>query len=95
MFAEDLVPFFSTKDFAVQALYDGTTSVAGIFDRSPGDLPDGLGLQEARPRFLCPRGSLPGDPHRKTLVIDGVSYVIAAVDTDGAGVASLSLVKAP
>ena len=80
----------------MEALYDGALPVAGIFEpASRFDIPDGFGLEEARPSFLCPRGALPGDPHRKTLAIGAETYVIAAIETDGAGVARLTLVQTP
>lgn len=90
MFAEDLSPFFSTAEFAVDAILDGV-AVRGIFDRKYIDAGAGMGMASTAPAFTLASGAVPASPVGKLLTVNGENYAIAAIEPDGTGITLLIL----
>lgn len=89
-FTENLAPFFSISDFAVAALWKGTTSVNGIFDN--GYLEAIAGVTEgSAPTFTCSAADVPSVAHGDALVVNAASYQVRGVEPDGTGVVLLRL----
>lgn len=89
-FTEDLSAFFDVAGFAVAALYQGVTTVDGIFD---ADYAEPLGnIAEGRsPVFIYRSADLPSVAHGHTLVINATTYLVRGVEPDGTGVTLLRL----
>lgn len=91
-FTEDLTPFFETADFATAALYNGATTVNGIFDNDYAEPLDNA-VEGRAPVFLCAHADLPSVDHEDTLVINSATYKVRGVEPDGTGVVLLRLEK--
>lgn len=83
MFTEDLTPFFNNAEHAVDAVYDGSTTIQVLFDDSDQGA---LGVGGSNPTAMCPATSVAADPTDKTLVIAGTTYKIRDIrpQDDGA-----------
>lgn len=95
MFTEDLAEFLDTEQgFAVQALYNASQPVTGIFAKdyfpAPGQLAD---IESAQPRFACKAADLPDVVQGDTLEVESITYKIAEVQPDGTGWLRLVLTK--
>lgn len=91
-FTEDLTEFFGTDDFAITALLDGSTSVAGIFDNAALAIPGGEAAVEGSvPTFTCALADVPLVAQGQTLLVDETTYTVIAVHPDGTGVVTLGL----
>ena len=89
-FVESLAAFFSTADFAVDAMLDGV-AVVGIFDNAY-ELEDmGGGVSASGPAFTLPSSSVPSPVIGLFLVIGPVTYKVAEPIPDGGGVTKLRL----
>lgn len=89
-FVENLAPFFSVNDFAVVALWRGTTSINGMFD---DDYVSPFGDVEANAAmFTCESALITTDPHGDAFVVNGTSYTVAGIASEY-GVARLKLRK--
>ena len=90
-FVEDLAPFFSTGDFAIDATLGGT-AVTGIFDAAYleplGNIVEGVG-----PVFTLPSADAASAAHGTTLVIGATTYKVRGIELDGTGVTLLRLEK--
>ena len=85
MFIEDLSLFFSTAEFADNAMLNGIP-VRGIFDRKYAEAGAGMGMSSTVPAFILPTFDVPIDPIGKLLVINGITYAVAVHEPDGAGI---------
>ena len=92
-FTEDLAAFFDVAGgFASSALYDGTTTITGIFDDAHELAALGMAMQAAAgPQFLCRAADVAADPVGKSLVVNGITYSIAEHQPDGTGMTTLIL----
>jgi hypothetical protein len=93
-FTEDLTAFFSTDDFAVSALYNGTTTINVIlytayYEENMGR----VGFEGSAPVALARTADVPGVAHGVSLVIYGVTYSVVGVEPDGTGLTTLRLEK--
>ena len=93
-FAEDLSVFFNPTEFADSATLGGV-AVQGIFDKAYqlGDV-GGAGMAQTAPVLTLATAGVPADPVGTTVVVNGVSYTVAAHEPDGTGVSLLLLEKA-
>lgn len=91
-FTEDFTEFFDiTGGFAVNATYNGTTTIAGIFDNGYAESLGG-DVASTDPMFLCPVGALTeAGSIGKTLLIGSTTYVIVGFEPDGTGMVNLQL----
>jgi hypothetical protein len=90
-FTEDFAAFFSTDDFAVEAVWSGSaTAITGIFDKA---YVDPIDTEASGPRFECAAFSVPTVKHNDTLIIASVTYRVRGVMPDGTGVVVLKLEK--
>lgn len=81
----DIPTFFSTDEFAVQALVNGQP-VNGYFD------PGSEGNREERsPGFTCADADIRAAPYGSPVVINDVNYWLEAYQPDGHGLALLIL----
>lgn len=91
MFTEDLAAFFNTSDFASGATVGGV-AVNGIFDN---EYATALGFTAgSSPVLLVASASVPSVAVGNAVVVGAVSYTVAAVEPDGAGVTLLRLQEA-
>lgn len=67
-------------------------AVAGIFDNGyqPGNV-GAFGMAGTQPGFTVPTASVPANPVGMTVVVGGVSYLVAAHEPDGTGISRLLL----
>ena len=88
---ENFTAFFQTADFAVNATLAGL-SVAGVFDLAYqlGDL-GGAGMASTAPVFTLPTASVPANPVGLTMVVNLITYSVAAHEPDGTGISLLML----
>ncbi len=91
-FAEALAPFFNPAEFGVAALYNGATTVNGIFDAAYLE-PLGNDVEGYGPVFQCAAASVPSAAHGDTFLISSVTYKVRGVEPDGTGVVLLRLEK--
>jgi hypothetical protein len=89
-FTEDLSPFFDTDEFAVSALWNGTTTVPVIFDNA---YDEGIGMAALLPIVTGKAADFPGVAAGQTLLINGVTYKIDTPQPDGTGLVTLILKK--
>jgi len=91
MFTEDLAVFFNSAEHAVNALYNGVTTIQVIFDRA---YLSQLGIAGTNPVALCAASSVAADPTGKALVINSVNYLIRGFEPqDDGAVVLLQLEK--
>ena len=88
MFAEDLSLFFNSSDFAVAAVFRGTTIVKGILGSAYVEV---NGVESSKPAFTCAFSDVEDVMHSDSLVIESIEYKIVAVKPDGTGIAVLVL----
>jgi hypothetical protein len=93
-FVENLVPFFSTAEFAVDATLNGV-AVRGIFDSAYqlGDV-GSSGMASTAPVLTLATTDVPSSPVGKSVVVNSISYVVSAHEPDGTGVSLLLLERA-
>ena len=93
--ADDRSTFFDTDDFGVAALWNGSTTVNGVFDNEFFDaLTDSeVPIESAQLLFTTRTADVPGIVHDDTLVIDTVTYAVKGVQPDGTGITALVLEK--
>lgn len=92
-FAENLGQFFNEQDFAVRALWKGTTEVVGIFDRAYFEDPVGTGAanESATPMFQTAAASVAGVAHGDAFRVNETDYKVVGVQPDGTGAVVLIL----
>lgn len=95
MFAEDTSLFFdTTTGFAITATVGGA-SVAAIFDNASALGGVGaLGMATTMPTLTLPTADVPSSPVGVTVVVNSVTYLIAAHEPDGTGISRLLLESA-
>lgn len=97
MFTEDLAEFFSTKDFAISAVYIKTGSpnkdVNIIFDNEYFESGYGAGVEGSAPFALARSSDFPEVLQNDRLEIAAVTYRIRGVEPDGIGLVRLKLEK--
>lgn len=82
-FTENISEFFDTATgFAVNAVYDGTSTVAGFYGASPGDA---FGVGANVPEFVVASGDIAADPRGKTLVVESGTFTIREFEPDLTG----------
>lgn len=88
---EDLTAFFQLADFAVDATLAGLP-VVGIFDLAYqlGNV-GGTGMASTAPVFTLSTASVPASPIGLTMVVNLISYIVAAHEPDGTGISLLML----
>jgi hypothetical protein len=90
-FVEDLAPFFSTDDFAVDATLGGV-DVRVIFDAAYleplGNMVEGVG-----PVATIATADAASAAHGTNLVIGATTYKVRGIEPDGTGVTLLRLEK--
>lgn len=69
----------------VVAMLDGR-QVRGIFYRAYAESPGGMGMAGTAPTFRMASFDVPMNPIGKLLIVNGVTYAIAAHEPDGTGV---------
>ena len=87
-FTEDLSPFFETDEFAVSALWKGTTTVPVIFDNAYGE---SLDVSGTTPICTALESDFNGWAEGDALVIFGTNYKLVDVQPDGTGVVQIVL----
>lgn len=77
-FAEDRSAFFNTDELAVEALYNGATTVNGILDIGFADViqSDFPGVSSGRPTFRYNLDDIPSPTMGVSLVIGSVTYTV-------------------
>ena len=88
MFAEDLSLFFNSSDFAVAAVFGGTTIVKGILGSAYVEV---NGVESSKPTFTCAFSDVDDVAHADTVVIEGIDYKVVGVKPDGTGIAVIIL----
>ena len=74
---------------------DGAPAFGGIFDEGAAVGSVGpLGMADTRPSVLVPSAQVPSAPVGLGAVVNGVAYLIGAVEPDGAGAVRLLLESA-
>jgi hypothetical protein len=89
-FVEDLAGFFDVAGFAVAALYNGATTVNGIFDAVYTE-PLGNYVEGSGPIFQCPAADVPSIAQGDTFLINARTYKVRGVEPDGTGIVLLRL----
>lgn len=77
-FTEDRAAFFNVDELAVAGLYNGTTTVNGIFDLDYADViqSEYPGVSSGRPAFRYNLDDIPAPTMGASMVIEGVSYLV-------------------
>lgn len=90
MFTEDLTQFFAPDEFAFNATLSGA-AVRGIFDNAHIATDPGMGMSTTNPVFIMASSDVPANPVGRPLIVNGVTYNIAAYEPDGTGISELIL----
>lgn len=94
MFAEDLAPFFSTAEFAVEASAFNANGelveFGAIFDAATAPQLGGL-MADVAPRVICQTASVTDVAWDSGLTVAGIAYSVANIAHDGTGVTTLSV----
>lgn len=92
-FDENLDQFFAVTDFAVPALWKGTTDVVGIFDNAYFEDPVGTGAanETSTPIFRTKSSAVAGAAHGDAFRVNETDYKIVGVQPDGTGTTVLVL----
>lgn len=92
--ADDLSLIFDIEDFAVSAIYGGST-ITGIFDNEtvPMDAGGTAQVHQEQPRFTCRTTDVSSVASGDTITINAITYNIVAWIHDGTGVTVLQLEK--
>lgn len=93
--ASDRASFFDTDDFGVAALWNGTTTVNGIFDSKfipvNVDTDVAVAVESAQPMFRTRTADVSTVAQGDTLVISGTTYDVVGIQPDGTGMIDLIL----
>lgn len=93
--ASDLNTFFDLSDFGVQALYTAAgkrpVTISGLFDNPSASesLTDLMDVIVPKPRWQCRTVDTPNAAEGDKLKVEGTSYVVRVVTTDGEGITSM------
>ena len=74
-------------------LYNGSTTISGIFDNEYIGVSAGgdIDVESASPAFTCQTSDVPSADHGDTLVVNSVTYTVRGVQPDGTGMTVLVL----
>lgn len=93
----DIDVFFATDAFAQMATYTRfgfpAVSITVIFD-APGSvatLADGTEVESTAPKVLCRTQDVPNASHGDTVTVDGKTYKVTGISSDGTGITTLTL----
>ena len=92
--------FYMLQDFGVTVSYtyldDTTTTFTGIFDNDyqAVDAGGGIAFAMQQPRVTCRTAEVVNADEGDTAVIEGVTYTVRVVMSDGTGITELTLEKA-
>lgn len=92
-FTEDLTQFVDTDDFGVAALYNGATTINGIFDNQFLGVPGEAQIASLQPMFQCRTVDVSSATAGQSLVVSGTTYYITGIHPDGTGMTVLMLRK--
>lgn len=94
-FTEDLTPFFDTVNgFAETVTYQGSTSIAVIFDNAfIEDRLGAVGIESTKPACLVRTSQVSSVVQGHTIARGAVNYQVASVHPDGTGLTLLVLEK--
>jgi hypothetical protein len=82
-FTENMADFMDVDTgFAVNAVYDGSTQITGIYGAEPTDA---FSIGAMRPTFLVAAADIDADPRGKALTIDSSSFIVREFDLDLTG----------
>lgn len=85
----DLAAYFNPSDgFTAEATLNGGAAFSVIFDEP---FVDSLGVASVSPSATCMSADVATAVPGSTLVVDSVSYRVAAVEPDGSGITVLRL----
>lgn len=87
-FAEDLLAYLSTDDFATAATYNSAT-VYGIFERQ---YLDQLQVQTSAPTFLGRKSDFAALAQGQTMTINSVTYTVNSFEHDPHGFPDWTLI---
>ncbi len=97
MIDPDIDAFFATDVFGQMAAFTRTgypaVSIPVIFD-APGavvTLADGTEYETTAPKILCRTMDIPNVAHGDAVNVDGKSYKVIGISTDGSGITTLTL----
>jgi len=97
MFAEDLTPFFSSAEFAVQAsAYTALGALVEfdvIFDAAYGQQLGGI-VGDTSPTAHCKTSDVAHLSWDSGITVAGTAYTVASASPDGTGVTTLTLREA-
>jgi len=88
---EDLDAFFSTAEFAITALYNGSISVSVIYDH---EYTEQFGAAGTNPFITAKAVDFAGAAKGQAVVLDSTSYTIKTIERDGTGLVRMELTKA-
>ena len=83
-FTEDRSVFFNTSEFADVGLYNGVTSVNGIFDHEYQEVFQGsdIGVNTTRPVFIYDNDDITSPVVGTAFVVRTVSYIVREIEVD-------------
>lgn len=93
MAVESAADRLSMLDDWDSGLYEGATTIQGIFDNDYQEVIDdsGVGAESSQPVFLCRTADVSSAAHGDTLVVNSTNYVVRGVQPDGTGMTLLML----
>lgn len=90
MFAEDLSVFFNPAEHGIKATIDGRTQTVLFDDAYTAAQYAGVAIDASRPAVRCITALNPGLKADMEATVNGIDYVIKAVEPDGQGTAGLT-----
>jgi hypothetical protein len=88
---ENMAEFFNSDEFAVSALYNGSTTVNVIYDHAYIDT---YGTASTNPLITANAADFSSATIGQTLVIESINYKIQSIEPDGTGIVRIELTRA-
>lgn len=82
-----------TFELEIAALYNGSTSVDGIFSKDYVDAggASNVDFESSTPAFVCQAADVPAIARDDTFVINGTTYSVTGIEPDGTGLVVMKL----
>lgn len=84
--------FDSTDEFAVEVIFDSTTTVNGIFTGATDETESfGVAVEAQRPTLMCRTSEITAITRGMTAEVDGTTYTIERIEKIGTGISVVYL----
>lgn len=87
----DLTTFLNSDEFAIDIIYNSTT-IQGIFDNAfVEDQQNDISVETLQPQVIVKTSDVSGVSHGQSMTINGVTYYVIGIQSDGTGLTTILL----